>query len=469
MLGKPFSFSRELGRRQNSWLAADLMRLMKAGTLKSGFSNWLAAACLVISIALPCISMACGLDWSVPENHFNGVDEQGYVEYWEKVEDVDFGAGLELPLVIGFRSRGDNGSPSPCLGPGWIIPLLESTFVQTGENSFEMLQPNGLTNLFIRKDETELNGSDGWIAEIRGDVISAWASCGWAIQFKKGRIMSLTTPTSRKLDFIYAGGMVVAIQEKGSAKLSVERDDKGKVVALVYNGHRARIILDQKPRIENIGGQNLVAGLDQSLRTIELSGSSGFGSSFQFETNDKLQPTLKVLRKDGNDRLITWDPFSKTILSDNDWKYSVGFPEGKSSEAELTRVNSKGQKEYWFEDGPAGRETTVDAAGVKTVQTWFISGELAGKTRKIEQSVNNGPIRVIQADSYNEQGDLIRGISHVMGSAVEVTTESLSDKSVKEVTDFGNGVQRVSVYKDGQVQEDYKIINGKRIELGDGL
>jgi hypothetical protein len=56
-----------------------------------------------------------------------------------------------------------------------------------------------------------------------------------------------------------------------------------------------------------------------------------------------------------------------------------------------------------------------------------------------------------------------------MGSAVEVTTESLSDKSVKEVTDFGNGVQRVSVYKDGQVQEDYKIINGKRIELGDGL
>ena len=127
---------------------------------------------LAVAAASPFRLSACGLDWSPPTNHFDGVDEQGYVEYWEKVADVDFGDGLKLPMEIGFRSHYENGAPSPYLGAGWVIPLLEANFVQTGENSFEMLQPDGWTNLFLRKDTTTLNGSAGWMAQINGDTIN---------------------------------------------------------------------------------------------------------------------------------------------------------------------------------------------------------------------------------------------------------------------------------------------------------
>src|SRR5579862_4047607 len=112
-------------------------------------------------------------------NHFDGVNSQGYVAYWEKVGDLDLGDDLKLPMFIGFRSNKENGEPSPYLGQGWILPLLESNFVQTGENTFLMMQPDGWNNYFLRDNpnDTVLRGSSGWRAEITNDTITAWAPC----------------------------------------------------------------------------------------------------------------------------------------------------------------------------------------------------------------------------------------------------------------------------------------------------
>jgi hypothetical protein len=189
-------------------------------------------------VALAASAFGCGLDWNLPTNHFDGVNEQGYVAYWEKVGDVDFGDDLKLPLVIGFRSNKENGAPSPYLGAGWILPLLESNFVQTGENSFVMMQPDGWNNLFLRRDDTTLNGSAGWMAEIKGNTITAWAKCGWKLEFFKGHIVSMTTPKNRKFEFVYSGSVVTAVRENGVAKLTAEQESTGKVKALLFNGKR---------------------------------------------------------------------------------------------------------------------------------------------------------------------------------------------------------------------------------------
>jgi hypothetical protein len=68
----------------------------------------------------PITAPACGLDWTLPQAHFEGVDENGYVAYWEKIGQADLGDGLVIPVNIGFNSHRETSSPT--LGKGWILP-----------------------------------------------------------------------------------------------------------------------------------------------------------------------------------------------------------------------------------------------------------------------------------------------------------------------------------------------------------
>ena len=350
---------------------------------------------------------ACGLDWRFPTNHFDGVNAQGYVAYWEKVADVDFGEGLKLPMVIGFRSNTENGRPSPYLGSGgWILPLLEASMVQTSEDSFVMMQPDGWNNLFLRKDDSVLNGSAGWMAQINGDSITAWAKCGWKLEFYKGHIVSMTTPKNRKFEYVYSGNTITEIRENGVARLTTEQDSHGDTTAFVFNDRRLEIALDRKPQVQNIGRQNVVAGMDESLRSIAPSDSPS--KSFEFAVNDKVQPTLKITSKTGQERLFTWDAATKRIISDGDWIYTIKNPGGSTEPAEIARRSDRTkQGEYWFYNGAKGEETTKGVNNVEIVQSWFTSGPVAGKCRKIEEIRGQNRITVYRP-TYDEFGRLFR-------------------------------------------------------------
>ena len=195
----------------------------------------------------------CGLDWALPRNHFEGVTSQGNVSYWEKIGEVDCGDGLVLPLHINFNSRRDGGAPSPYLGEGWMLALLESKFVQEGEDRFNMIQPDGLNNLFLRAAPggNVLNGSSGWKAEIQGDTITAWASCGWKIVFTNEHITSMTTPKGRRLAWVYEGERVSELREGSATRLKVEYGADGKMQAFgLPGGQRILVDQDKKPRVQ---------------------------------------------------------------------------------------------------------------------------------------------------------------------------------------------------------------------------
>lgn len=104
-------------------------------------------------------------------------------------------------------------------------------------------------------------------------------------------------------------------------------------------------------------------------------------------------------------RHFTWDPASKRIISDNEWKYQI-TPSGKSYDF-IQRTNSRGEKESWFKDVLSGRETIESSNGVKTIKTWFPRGKMAGKVRSIV-SVRNQIETVSYRASYDENGEVIR-------------------------------------------------------------
>jgi YD repeat-containing protein len=377
----------------------------------------LAGLCL---LAAP-LARGCGVDWTVPSNHFEGVNAQGYVSYWEKVGEVDFGAQngdpFKLPLIIGFRS--DFETVSPYLGKGWILGLLESRIVQVEENRFLMTQPDGWQRWFWREKpgETTLKGQGNWMAEIKGNTISAWADCGWRLDYVKGKIVAITTPKNRKLEFDYNGNAVVAVRENGVTRLAVETDAAGNPSALVFNGKRLEIAQGEKPRVQVIAGQNVVGGMDRSLK--KLAGSQGPSDHFEFAVNPKLQPTLKITSNAGTERLITWDPATKLITADGVWTYEVIQTKSSHQCSAIAREGTEG-RQFWHQQNDIGKETETLLNGTTRV-TWRFVGQssLAGRIRKIEETSGVPPNRESRTSKwiYDERGQLL-SIRHSDGSII---------------------------------------------------
>lgn len=367
----------------------------------------------VITYALLCIgggalSLGCGLSWTIPEDHFPGVNGRGFVSYFEKVGEVDFGDGLALPLIINFNSG--NELVSPYFGKSFTLFLLESNIVQTAENTFLATFPDGSLNLFIRNrpEETILYGSDGWKGEIKGDMINVYAPCGWKLAFSRGRILSIVTDKDRKFDYVYSGNAVTAIRENGKDKLTVEADQgTGEVKALLFNNMRMEVVLDQKPKVQVIAGQRVVAGIDRALKY--LNPTDGSSKAFEFAVNGQMQPTLKVVSKTNTDRIFVWDAATRLIVSDGDWVYNITTPNGVLATAAIKRENGQKQSEYWFDDEAKGLEITQGINGIKQIKTWFVSGVAAGALRKIEVIRPTGLTDVTYRASYDEGGGLLDG------------------------------------------------------------
>ena len=381
------------------------------------------AVCMMLQSHAISTAIACGLDWSFPTNYFDGVDDRGHVAYWETIGEVDCGEGLRLPLYVNYNSGRDVGVASPYLGQGWMLPLQESNFVQEGEDRFVMTQPDGLKNLFLRAEPngTILNGSAGWKGEIKGDTITAWASCGWKIVFSNGHITSMWTPESRRLDWVYQGGRISELREGNIVRLKVAYNSDGRVTGLdMPAGKNIIISQSKKPRIQTVGAQNMLIGIDSSLSEVLL--PDGEKHDFIFGTDEKLFPTLKVVWQNGkqstmlNDERnkITWDPTSKHIIRDKTWQYNVAAATQIGDTATISRHNLQNQTEQWDVNDRNGQKTVQTVGGPVITYTRFVSGgPLIGKMRKITEKglTDNSPVTVFQP-SYDDKGRLLRAYDH---------------------------------------------------------
>lgn len=349
---------------------------------------------------------SCGLTWYPPSNHFDGVNERGFVSYWEQIDSIDLGDDLKLPLIINFRS--DNGASSPYLGAGWMLALLESRIYQIDDRNFVMIEPDGDNRYFSRQDakSTVLKDNGGWMAEIKDDnTIVASAECGWKLTFQNGKLISIQTPENRKLDFIYDGGRVVEIKEGSKSCLRAIVDTaSGLVTGLQYNDRNVTFDLKDRPVVQNLAGQNVVASMSPSLHGIN--GVPGGLHQYNFGTDDKLQPIFKV--SDLN-RVFTWNPVTNLIVSDTGWDYNIQPGTEAFANAAIQRTNAQGGTELWHYDRTTGEEIAQGIDGVKIVTSYFKGGLLDGKLRKVEQ-IANGTTKIVRALSYDEKGDLIREI-----------------------------------------------------------
>lgn len=400
------------------------------------------------------------MGWSLPVTQIDGVDEKGHVCYSQQIGEVELGEDLKLPLIINFRS--DRESSSPYLGKGWILPLLESNFVQTGENSFLMTQPDGWVHPFYRgkSSETVLDGGRNWKAEIKGDTIIASAGCGWKLTFLKGKIVGMQTPSNRRLEFIESGGRIVEMRENGVARLSFEKAKvPGADDALIVNGKRIGLALNPRPHVSVVGGSSLIDGVYPSLSRV--SRGDGFNQQFEFAVDDARNPTFNVLDSKATGRLFTWSPASKLITRDQDWRYKITPATDATANAAISRQNSSGEVEFWHKDFARGKETFQQRDGLLRVYTNFVSGPMAGELRRIDETLN-GITRQTYAASYSEKGKLLRQVRRSQDSESEVRYQyDESGRVTKETHLAGEAIQK-------QVSFNYKKTGETEITINQG-
>lgn len=136
-----------------------------------------------------------------------------------------------------------------------------------------------------------------------------------------------------------------------------------------------------------------------------------------------------------------WDPETRLILKDGEWTYDIK-PDEKNpmANAAIGRKNSKGQTEFWYDDNAMGREIAQGVDGLKRISTWFVSGKLAGKTRKME-IIENGKVVINHLIAYDDQGRRIR--ETVNGRVVYIVTMDKNNRVSSETWPGDHSVQYV--------------------------
>ena len=343
---------------------------------------------------------ACGIDWSLPHNHFEGVNEFGFVSLWENIGNIDTGDGLILPLNINFRS--DRLTSSSTLGSGWHLGLLDASVVQLEEGKFLIFDPAGPFRLFKRdkKNPSLLLGPGGWKAEIKGDIITAWADCGAKLVFNKGRIASMQIK-DKVFTYLYKNGQISEIQQGISTILTVKKDQlSGEVVGLVLPNHQEiGIEHTTKPRVNTIANQKIVSGVDATLGAITK--TDGSKKTFEFGIDDTMNPTIKT-----GDHAFVWNSGTKIPIRDGKWEYNIKPGLNQLTNVPIERKNTKNQSEYWFRDVRKGQEIIQSIDEVKTIRSWFTSGILSGRPRNTVV-IKDGVQKVISSISYDELGNRI--------------------------------------------------------------
>ncbi len=353
-------------------------------------------------VLLPLGAMGCGLDWSLPQAHFAGVEEHGYVAYWETIAEMDLGA-VVIPVHIGFNSHRE--ASSPVLGKGWIVALLESHVEPIDENAMNVIMPDGWTFLFLRNANSETwRGNAGWMGETDGARLTITAPCGWRIRYDRGKIQEIEGDEIGSLTYDYNGGVPTEIDHDGAAVLQVERDPvTGRASALVVMGRRIDVALAQRPRVVNLLGNNLLSGFDLSLASLQM--PEGRKENFAFGTDKALEPTLTIAAPAQLTRTFVWDAATRQIKSDGDWAYTL---KPVADHLRFTRVSAQNGTESFEADDATGLTAEKSADGAELVTYRFVSGPLAGSVRRIEQRDAAGHATPLYAASYFPSGELMR-------------------------------------------------------------
>jgi len=185
----------------------------------------------------------------------------------------------------------------------------------------------------------------------------------------------------------------------------------------------------------------------QQVKSLGSLANGETGQAWEYAVDEKLNPTMTI-----GDRKIAWSPTSRHVLLDGEWVYEIKPGEGSRGYAAIGRKNPKDQSQFWHRDETKGEEIVQGINGVKKVTSWFTSGKLAGKMRKMEESAK-GRSRLLYQASYDEQGYLFR----------ELLENGETNQFV--YSEDGSPMTKTRFTKTGEIKSTIDYTNGGRVTI----
>lgn len=367
--------SRELGSASTSGNRVSAARFRRA----HGFAT------VVLMLAGAAYGYGCGMSLTQPVNRFPDVNDQGFISYWRHVGEIDLGDGKVLPLLLNFRSNMPQASAF--LGDHWHIPALEARIDPIGPGEFMMTEPDGwrLTFRCAKPGDSVWYGSGGWLAEVKGDEVQAWAPCGWRLTFKGGRIAEIGTPAGRSIVYDYADGRLRSIRRDGAELVAIkpageagwEIQTAGRVITLgrtLQGGQSAWYVRSADERID-----------------VERAAAEPGGAG------------LAV--RDGNGtHHIEWDASTLAARKSGTTRFNV-TKSGNGLRIETYRNGVI--SEVWERDPSRGYELVGTSDGKATETRRFIHGPSAGRTSSIRRIDEAGRKVAVYEAIIDARGEVV--------------------------------------------------------------
>lgn len=350
--------------------------------------------------------LACGLNWTCSRGYFECCDDSGYVLLTEKLADLTIpGESGAVPIYMYFTS--ENIVPSPYAGL-WRIGIIDMSLVQVGEKQFSMRDPGGnVTLLSWDKNKSILDGP-GWKGTVTGDRIKLWASCGWSVEFSRGKIARMNTSHNKSLVFNYMDGFVSSVTCDGKTLIALG-SLKGNTLDITINGKQLGIVKTDQPCVQRVGKADVIRGMEKSLQEITGRGEEESRRIYAYPVDEKMRPMITSSGKNDSDTFtLAWDPQTRKIIRWRDWEYTKTRDRKTQWDViELCRKNGKGEIESYYRDIQGGVDITQRGI-FKRSEYRFTSGPAAGRVRRIEDMVD-GKVSHFQKYAYDEKGRPIRG------------------------------------------------------------
>lgn len=397
--------------------------------------------------------LACGFNWIHSKGYFECCDNSGYVLLTEKLADLTI-PGESDPVAICMFFTSETRVPSPYAGL-WRIGILDMSLVQVGEKQFRMQDPGGhVTLLSLDKKKNVLEGP-GWKGSITGDRVKLWASCGWSVEFYRGKIARMNTSRNKSLIFNYTDGLVSSITCEGKTLIAVGNLSEN-TLGITINGKKLGIVKTDQPCVQRVGKADVIRGMEKSLQKITGRGEEQPSRIYTYSVDEKKRPMITSTGRDENNTCtLIWDPQTRKIVRYNDWEYTkTRDRKNESDTIELSRKNSKGEIESVYRDLTSGIDIT-QRGKTKHSEYEFTSGLAAGKVRRIMHEVD-GKVTHFQKYAYDEKGRPILGqenddkLRFEYDDTLRTVTAWRNDKLVsKKTMDAKNRIVKVE-YPDGK-------------------
>lgn len=425
-----------------------------------------------------------------PRNHVGYADSQGHFNLWRPLGEVEFGDDIKLPLRAHFSSDSAGGA---VFGYGWTVPLLESTAVPQSETWIDMMTLGGAHVYLVRqKDHSQYwSGDQKWKGEMSSSgILTVTGPKMWQFTYVQGRLTQVKTGDGETLAWRYNGDRAVSVTKVGGRAgtgLEVESSTPGGLPsALLINSQRFPLTFGKMPTVSVDKGVPLVQGFQSSLQAIEKPGKIRETYDFVFLQEGKYQ--LTQVDFEGKQRVFTWDPATKQLISDGSCTYDVTPNPDAGSEPIVSRRDSKGRVESLFYDGRIGAMVYQGFNGVVTRKHFMLAeGPNYLNLRKVESKLD-GKWVTKEMDSYDEHGRLIRSIMgdevlqkswYPNGKLASVSREKAGKLIFKrqfnqlgQVTEYDFGPNVVKYAYEGKIKVVQRFLEGKPcsplIDMGDG-